>query len=342
MEGDMGSEVRVRRSLFWWLPLVIMLAVGVHAQAQGLPAIVAGFGLPDAQQNLDLKLKNEDLWVGSVGGVIDFPSGLALAIKGQAAAKKNVTIYEGEEFVYLGERGVVWTGTGLEWWTIDGQVLYRLRNGCSVLAGLRRDHLAVNLDDPRDSYGNPLNFDISFQQVIPLQPFSIVTTFHAVQSCDSDLMSKLWIPYVGLEITGPRYKASFIGSPFAWAEMKIPASLLFYLGITGGTIPPYLPPLVVELVAAEGVRYRIAKPAIFLEANFQYDCNVAQPLTLRLWCNASWMQCRGRGTWNRDDWVTLFTNHIPFPPNVESYEQANMATYTRRILGGGVAAILTF
>lgn len=350
---------RVRRSLIWWLPLVIIVMGFHYAVAQGLPTsfglesfslgqvrispeiqvgyqrLGLNFNLPAfvpgtliSPATLDLQLKKADLWVGSVGIRADLPSGLSLAIYGQANAKRNVTVFESQEFVLIGRRGVTWAGTP-EWWAIDGQVMYRVRNDLSIMAGLRRDHLSLNLSDPTDANGSPLNFDQSGVAA------PIALPFHRTQQYASDLLSKLWIPYLGLEFARPWCKASIIGSPFASAEMQIPASQLFDL-------TTFIGPFFAELRLAEGMRYRVSKPAIFLEGNFQYDWNVSPGLTFGMWCKASWMSLRGKGAWDANIWSQVLGSFVNFRPNTENDHQEHLATYTRSVLGAGLSAVAAF
>lgn len=289
-----------------------------------LPAAASVAPLPNRPATLDVKFLDAELWVGSLALAIDCPSGLSAVIKGQANAKRNIRVFEREEWAFAGDGGVTWTGSQLEWWALEGQIKYRPSADFAVLVGLRRDHLSVNLLDPIDSNGNPLNFDDS--GTIP--PFS---TFTRHQRYYSDLLSKLWIPYVGLEIVGPNYRASLIGSPLVSAEMTIPAAFLFDLTIVVFGNP-------IELLLADSLRYHVNKPAIFLEGNLQYDCTVFSSLNVGLWCKGSWLSLRGGGSWTCDFWGQVINNGVPFAPSEELQSQHHNATYTRYVLGGGLFA----
>jgi hypothetical protein len=358
----MVSDYRVRKGLVWALPLVIVL-IAVHpalaqdwAMVPGLGSINLGsatitpeiqvgyerlglsFNLPASTGSLavssvtlDLQLQDAYLWVGSVGAVAAFPSGLSLALKGQTNAKRDVTIYEPEEFYFIGEQGVFWTGSKLEWWAIEGRLTYRLTDGCSFLAGLRRDQLSVNLRDPRDGSGNPLNFQDSGIEIVPLPPPfpPLVIPYERQEAYSSDLVSKLWIPYVGLEMRGPGYKASLIASPFASVEMRVPAGLLFDLKVFPGPV---------EILTADNLRYRVMQPAAFLEGSFRYDLNVSPSLNLGLWCEASWMSLKGPGIWDR-----AFRGQVPpLAPSFDHESQRNTASYRRQVAGGGLSAVWSF
>jgi hypothetical protein len=334
--------------LVWCLSLCIALLANNISQAQSVPAFpinesLSLFGIkiiPEAQigyqkqsfnfnmpaslsigysTTLDLKFRDANVWVGALSATAEFPSGLAFTIAGQANAKRNILVYEQEEFVLGATEGVTWTGSQLEWWTIDGRAMYPLNADYSMVIGLRRDHLTVNLDDPRDGYGNPLNFNQS--GIIGGLPYSMI------QYCSSDLISKIWIPYFGVQIAGPGYRASLTGSPFASAEIKVPVALLYDLNLT-----------VARLITGESLLYRVNKPALFLEGNFQYDLKFSPAFNIGLWCNASWLGLRGQGKWSYD-----YRGEVPpNPPNYYSENQTNTTTYTRCMVGGGLSAVWSF
>ncbi len=285
-------------------------------------------GLFPFPATLDLSLKNTGLWVGALAIRADCPGGLSVVVSGQGNAKKHLTVFESQEFVEGGDPGVVWAGTRPEWWAIDGQVLYSVRSDLSVMAGLRWDHLSLNLGDPTDANGNPLNYDRS-GVLLP------GTTYHTALRYTSDLLSKLWIPYVGLEFVGSGYKMSLIGSPFASAQMQIPASqVLDFATFTG--------PFFAELLWNEGMTYSVSKPALFVEGDFQYDCIVASGLSVRLWCKASWMRLRAAGNWTNNFWGQVLSSFDNYPPDTEIDRAEHPATYTRSVLGGGFSAAWSF
>lgn len=292
-----------------------------------LPAATLQSPLPPFPSTLDLQLKDANLWIGSLSAAFYFPSALSFELIARANAKKDVNVQENEEYVFGGEQGVTWTGSPFERWMAEGRFNYRFSTVCSALVGLRRDHIAISLRDPRDSAGNPLNFDDS-GTIFP------GLTFERHQRYYSDLISKLWIPYIGLEVVGPGYKASLIGSPFAAAEFKVPAALLFDLTLTVN-IPPF-PPSSTQLIASDSLLYRVARPAVFLEGSFQYDLNLTSSLTVGLWCRASLMSLKGQGSWSHDSMAQV----PPSPPNFDSQSQENPASYTIQTLGGGISAVL--
>jgi hypothetical protein len=281
-------------------------------------------GLSMWPSTLDLQLRKADLWVGSLGAVVDFPSRVSFSLTCQANAKKNAEVYEKEDFGEGGGQGVTWTASRLQWWTIDGRLMYRFRPDFSVVAGLRREQLSFNLSDPTTDEGAPENRDESGSF------FGLPYELH--QRYSSSLTSKLWIPYMGLDIIGSQYKASLIASPLVSVDLDVPAALLYRFAV----FFPFGSP--VQLITAQQMQYRVLKPAVFVEGNFNYDISVSEAFTLGLWCNASWLHLRGKGEYNYQYWG----QSPPSPPSTDSQEQQNTATYTRYMLGAGLSAVLSF
>lgn len=337
--------------------LLVILAMVSTAQAQGLPGLAGlgssltngvtvtpqvqvgyqklglNFNLPALRDpgplawpsTLDLELRKADLWLVALEADVDFPSGLTFALKGQTNFRKNASAYERQEYVEGGTQGVSWTASNLQWWTIDGRLMYRFSPDFSVVAGLRREKVSFNLTNPITDQGFPLNLDDSGN-------IGFGTTYERHWRYSSNLVSKLWIPYVGLDIIGTQYKASLIASPFASAEVQVPAEYFtdtaFFL--SGA--------LLAQLITGEELKYRVMKPAAFIEGNFTYDINVSQGFKLGLWCSASWLRLRGQGDWNY-----RFTGQVPpLAPDSFSQAQQNTAVFTRYLLGGGLSAVVYF
>lgn len=274
---------------------------------------------------LDLELRKADLWLVALEADVDFPSGLTFGLKAQTNFRKNASAYERQEYVEGGTQGVNWTASNLQWWTIDGRLMYRFSPDFSVAAGLRRENLSFNLTNPTTDQGFPLNLDDSGNIGFGL-------TYERRWRYSSNLVSKLWIPYVGLDIIGNQYKASLIASPFASAEVQVPAE---YFTDTAFFLSGF--PLA-QLITNEELKYRVMKPAVFVEGNFSYDINVSAGFKLGLWLNASWLRLRGQGNWNYS-----YTGQVPpLASSSFSESQQNTAVFTRYLLGGGVSAELYF
>jgi hypothetical protein len=276
---------------------------------------------------LDLALRKADLWCGSLDAIVDFPSGLSFGLKGQTNAPSRAYVYEGQEYTGGGAQGVHWTADKMQWWTIDGRVMYRFRPGVSAVAGLRREQLSFDLTDPINDQGETLNLDDS-GYIWP--GFPALGTYKRHWRYASNVSMRAWVPYLGVDFVGTGFKASLIASPCASVDVKVPAEFLMDLIINSfGTA---------QIITDEELEYRVTKPAVFLEANLSHEINVSQALNLSVWGTASWLRLRGKGTWNYH-----YTGQVPpDPPGSESLSDTNTATFTRYLLGGGLSAVVSF
>jgi hypothetical protein len=207
---------------------------------------------------------------------------------------------------------------------------YRAGQDWSVLLGLRRDHLSVGLTDPRDTAGNPLNFFFFFSD-----EFGSETE---MGSQVSDLRVKLWIPYLGLQMTRPGFRASLLYSPFATVQVRVPAPLR-----------------IIQLFTSEGespstgadyqfyqFQYSVMQPAAFVEANVEYDVAVASNVAIKLWGSAGWFNMKGKGSFSAGISEEAFSNGVPFETSGDHVTDAGNATCSRGTLSGGLSASWTF
>lgn len=293
--------------------LTITPAVQVGYQKIGLNF---NLPLPYLYSGLDLSFKDANMWIGSLGVTADWASGFFLSLKAQGNAKRRITIDTPETVIY---DKVQWDGTGLEWWTLEGSAGYRFSPGVSVLAGLRRDHLSVKMTNPRDEFGYPFNYDSSSLGI------GISERYYG------DFMSKLWIPYLGLQVSGTRYRASFLWSPFASGDVKIPTALL----ITQTVFP-------ITVGIGDDMRHRARGGAQFLECNIEYDCNVSSNFGLQVWGSCNWMSLRRNG--KLDDTASAFLSvaGVVLFYDTDSISTTDTATYRRYMLSGGLSAKFSF
>jgi hypothetical protein len=279
---------------------------------------------------LDLQFQDSNTWVGSVGIVADCPSGFSLAIKGQANARRNITVAEPTELQLAGTGNVFWDGNHMEWWTLEGAVGYRVRDNWSFLVGLRREHLTVGLTNPRDSANNPLNFFFFFSD-----PFGTETE---ILTQTSDFRLKLWIPYIGLKMEGPGYRASILYSPYVTADIRIPEPVNIAQLFTSVFGPPFTG---ADLEGFD-IRYKVLNLATFFEGDFEYDLAVGPNLSVGLWCSLSWLRLRGQGSLSIALSEEAFADGVPFESSGDSVLGRGDATCTRGIVAGGFSATLSF
>jgi hypothetical protein len=243
---------------------------------------------------LDLQLQDAYVWTGAVLIDVDVTSGLRLFFIGQGNAQRNVTATTFPEPSVPG-LPIDWTGSKLEWWAMEGGAAYNVVNGVGLLVGLRRDHWSLGLTDPR------------------WRGIALVGTIWAAYS--GDIQTKMWIPYFGLEFIGPNYQVRLIGSPFPWAEAKLP------LSVRVGAIT-FLNP-----------KYALKKSGAFLELDFAYQVQPLSNVGFGIWGNLSWLRARGSGTGE---------STIAIPGFSRTGSSTATSTLTRYSAGGGLSAELTF
>lgn len=292
-----------------------------------LPAIRQSILFP-RDSTLDLAVRNGNLWCGALDVVADLPSGLSVGVKGQVNARNNANAYESQEYVEGSEQGVHWRAEKLQWWTLDGRLMYKVKPGLAAGIGLRYEQLSFNLQDPVNDEGEPLTLDDS-GYIVPGFPFLGTYTRHWLYT--STVASKEWIPYVGLNFVGNGFKASLLASPFASVNVTIPAS--YFTDLTLFVISP------IGLLTGEHWEYRVTKPAVFVEANLAHDFAVSQGVKISVWGSASWLSLRGKGAWT----YQISAQSPPDPPSTDPPQnETNTATFTRYLWGGGLSADVSF
>ena len=290
------------------------LSISTDAKA-GYGRIGLNFNLPlpSVGANMDLAFRDANVWIGSVGVRADSGSGFFLALRGQGNASRMIDIQTPEEPFGATD----WDGSKLQWWELEGSIGYKVRPWWSALVGLRRDQLSVGLTNPRAN-GVPLNFTVN------VPPVFFSEQFHG------DFSSKLWIPYLGLEITGQRYRASLLYSPFASADIRVPDVIFASFFVT-------VPPGILEQ-AGEDLEYKVQKRIQFFEYNFEYSVDVHPDLAFQVWSAGSW----GTGNFDALLNVLISVGGFPLVNETDSSGSNGTATYTRSMISGGIGAVLSF
>ena len=102
-----------------------------------------------------------------------------------------------------------------------------------------------------------------------------------------------WIPYSGLKVTGPNYRWSILGTPFAATQIKMPVSAIGHF-TSGGFFP-----LFSGYVQDRAVtwKYTFSDITQFLESTFEYDITPFGLRALRVtpWVKGSWLHYSGGG-----------------------------------------------
>ncbi len=301
------------------------------------PLVINGFTSTD----LNVTFKNVVVPIGSLQARAEASSGLFIALRLQANAPKDMAVETpegplggGPDFhlstmTLTWDNPRKWDGDNLQWWMLETDIGCRVSPGLSALVGLRRDKLSFALTDPRDAAGQPLNLDFS----IPAAAYSLTRTMYA------DFSSEFWIPYLGVEIGGPRYRASLLWGPYAWTDMSLPYRYLV----------AFYNPLSIRINF--DYECKDVKTANLLECNFEYDVDVSPRVVCRLWATGNWMQLKWRGEFRGSTVLEGIPDEIPVPGTTEtihvtkfffSRTDVDTADYNRSMISGGIGGVLSF
>jgi hypothetical protein len=222
---------------------------------------VATVGPPNWQHfvPLEVTIKRADLWVGSVGLEIDAMSTIFLFGEAMGNASRQIRVSMPQSpWTPQGAGEIDWDGSRLQWWLLDFGGAYRVRDNLSVLVGVRIDHFSVALDDPKDPTGT-----------IVLLPGNALI---------ADIRTKMWVPYLGVSLSGDAYEARFIWSPITSADVRMPIT-------TNNSIPPL----------AQEASYTQFKSGWYVGFDAVYRAAAVQGFGLNVWASGSYSIIRGRG-----------------------------------------------
>lgn len=206
-----------------------------------------------------------------------------------------------------------------------------MREGCSLIGGLRRDKVTLSLSEP-----SPRSLTLSI-------PTPATDTLSTVDSF-GDFEQNSWIPYIGLRIAGPNYRWRIIGSPFVATEVKLPLSVLAHF-TSGGFFPLFFGYVQDRAVTW---KYNFRDSSLFLESAFEYDVGPFTSAAIRFspWVKGSWLHFNGGGEL---DASTAFADYfvvagVPGPKtnHAGATSDTNTATLGRYLISFGVTAQLSF
>jgi hypothetical protein len=221
----------------------------------------------DNRGPLDVSLKDSGVWVGG----IDFNARVgrfSALVSAEANAPKNITLEAQQEPFYAGSFRIQWNGSRFQWSSFDGRGAFEVRPNISLSAGFRVSQWSVKLTDPSDPTGLYQFFQSFFGD-----------------NYTADLLTKAWIPYLGVGFGGTNFKASLLFSPVAWVDAKVPFRYLFVA----------IPHSTSEL-GYEDDRYRLKKNGLFLELAVDSNFDVRPGVKCSLWVKGNWLRVKGNGT----------------------------------------------
>jgi hypothetical protein len=202
---------------------------------------------------LDAALKDARFWQGNLGlNAIVSPKVTFFALAGGFSPR--LLLVPAEVPIALGPASLTanleFTASNFEVWLIQLGAAYSLMPGFSIIGGLYWDHTSLEIADPR-------------QEAVPIEN----------QTLRGDIQAKTWFPFIGVQVTDPRFVASLIYSPVAVTNMK--------------TALRSSQNRLVDL------RYSWNKPGQFLGFTAQYNLPFPPPVAANLWVQGTWMHVEG-------------------------------------------------
>jgi hypothetical protein len=262
--------------------------------------------------NMEFSFKGADMAVGSVQASAESCSGFSFSVRSQGNVQRDIGIDTQREMFLAKD----WDGSGFQWWTLEGNIGFRLTPCWSVLLGVRREEQSVRLTNPKPA-------------TLPLPEIPEILEVSPVAGAGS-LSSALWLPYLGLKATGCHYRACLLWSPLASLDMELTDNRSFTIS---------LPFLDLSVRAIAHLDYGIRdKSGDFVEYDFAYDLGVPSRLAFQLWCRGNCMWLRGRGHF-RERVVGAIG---PIYAGAFNANDSQTANFTRWMLSGGIGTSLAF
>lgn len=243
---------------------------------------------------LEIVINNRDVLTARVDSALRVSRGLRLFGIAEGNFRSNVPVSTPVEPANadFGEPAV-WQGSRLEWWTLDAGIAHDLGRDFRIIAGMRLDHLQMELRDPVN--------------------LSVPGDF-AGDDYRASFRSKMWIPYMGMEIYGSGYSVALIATSLASVSFQVPFR---YLRTAADD---------------EEAFYSFSAGGYFLEGTLHYVMLGNASVTGGLWAKASLMRFKGAG---REGLVNA--SGAPLPRTISGF-----STYTRYEYSLGLAASVIF
>jgi hypothetical protein len=187
----------------------------------------------------------------------------------------------------------------LSWWLVEGGTGYEVLDRVIVFTGLRQDRFAATLGGPE------------FQGTASLPLTSS-------DSLEADLLARLWIPYLGINVSGSGFSGSLAYSPFAHAQLTLPWKHANQVDRVWET-----------------AFYSFDTPGAFLEGKGDWDVRIGRTLDVGVWVKATWLSFRGSGAERIKQTSTA-------PASVTEASGATASSINRYELSLGLTASMAF
>ncbi len=252
--------------------------------------------------SVEIKLDNMNLWIIEAGLElkIDPTTRIFVQAAGSIIMLQRLASFVAETKGQFGPSE--WTNHQLDWLTIGAGTAFEALSPFSVMAGLKWDHFDLTLGGRRGS----TNLDFG-----PYRNLNLTSI---------DVLSDLWIPYIGLGLFGPNYRISFIGTPVALTDVRVRSRLAATI------VPSYM-------FWGEAFTY-FNDPIRFIEANAEYSSNL-WGMRLSFWGKGAGLSGKGRS----DNNSVFSTTHPNLKVNIIEDGELSLSRYN---FAGGLALGLTF
>lgn len=228
---------------------------------------------------LELTIKRADLLVGSVAVQVDAMATIYFFGEATGNLCRNLSVsMPVSPWVFPVPNKLDWHGRQLQWWLLDFGGGYRLKNNFSFLLGYRIDHISVGLEDPKDTIGSLI-----------LGPGGTLI---------GDIRTKMWIPYVGVALSGDAYEARIICSPITRGEVKLPLQF-------ARDDPP------LWLSAEQELSHTLLESGWYVGFDAVYRGFSVDEFVFNLWASGSYSIIRGSGqyTYKAPGYGHYFSEH---------------------------------
>jgi hypothetical protein len=253
-------------------------------------------------ETVRLRLPDANLWILEAGLEIKIPPSLKLTLSGTSNIFQNLATRIGG-YVDSETETRLRKGHPLDWLETDVSIAYAFYDPFAAVTGLRWDRFDLEIKDPAAL----ANMNVG--------PYPNVGLFA------SEVLSNLWIPYMGAEFSKKKVKARIVGSMLGWANVKVTTRIK-------GDLPPS------QKFTAQSVVTMFNAP-YFVEASAEYEVTLAEKTNINFWGKGGWLGASGGGR--------LESAFSPSNPNLNLrvLDDRNVA-YGRYSLAGGIALKMAF
>jgi hypothetical protein len=276
-------------------------AMGLHINVpipQGsTPGKLLLFGI----DGLDATLKSSRMWVAS-GRVAAQVGDWYFFVAASATVPRKVTA-RFDQYPMLFSSGtnasLDMTDSRVSGWMVEGGTGFEVFDKIILFTGLRRDQVAATLSNPKFEGSNPILLDPAVE-------------------LDADLLARLWIPYLGINVSGSQFSGSLAYSPFGFSQLKLPWKRVDQGNSVGET-----------------ALYSFQTPGLFLESKFDYEVRLGRVFDLGVWVKGTWLSFRGEGEEH-------LKQSVGAPASVAQTSSGGTSSINRYEMSFGLTAAMAF